>query len=95
MKDRMDILERIFSSYCVVNRYSAVNVIQSPAPFGLGSWSVFAYGLFPAHSRLSGSICGQASKLSLRPISAGPLHPLPDFHSQPIYLVVFKGSYFI
>ena len=33
------------------------------------------------------------SKLSPRPISTGPLRPLPDFHSQPIYLVVFKGSY--
>ena len=90
MKDRMDILERIFSSYCVVNRYSAVNVIQSPAPFGLGSWDVFASDLLPNRFSL-----GQVTKLSLRPISAGPLHPLPDFHSQPIYLVVFKGSYFI
>ena len=32
-------------------------------------------------------------KLSPRLISIGPLHMLPRFHSQPIYLVVFKESY--
>ena len=30
---------------------------------------------------------------SLRPISGSPLHALLHFHSCPIYLVVFKGSY--
>ena len=33
------------------------------------------------------------SKLSPRPISTGPLHALRHFHSRPIYLVVYKGSY--
>ncbi|MVP02606.1 hypothetical protein EDM21_24405 [Paenibacillus sp. N10] len=30
---------------------------------------------------------------SPRPISIGQLHTLLCFHLQPIYLVVFKGSY--
>ena len=32
---------------------------------------------------------------SLRPISDSQLHVLPHFHPCPIYLVVFKGSYWI
>ena len=32
-------------------------------------------------------------KSSLRPISIGPLHTSRYFHSRPIYLVIFKGSY--
>ena len=36
---------------------------------------------------------GQLSKLSPRLISTDPLHSLRNFHSQPIYLVVFKESY--
>ena len=32
-------------------------------------------------------------KSSPRPISIGPLHALLHFHSRPIYLVVYKGSY--
>ncbi|EEQ49073.1 hypothetical protein HMPREF0908_0610, partial [Selenomonas flueggei ATCC 43531] len=32
---------------------------------------------------------------SPRPISAGQLHTLLCFHIQPIYLVFFKGSYFL
>ena len=47
---------------------------------------------FRASLRSFGS--GSLLKLSPRPISAGPLHPLPDFHSQPIYLVFSEGSYF-
>ena len=31
--------------------------------------------------------------ISPRPISIGQLHALLHFHLQPIYLVVFKGSY--
>lgn len=31
---------------------------------------------------------------SPRPISSGQLHTLLHFHPRPIYLVVFKGSYF-
>ena len=31
---------------------------------------------------------------SPRPISSSQLHTLPHFHLCPIYLVVFKGSYF-
>ena len=34
-------------------------------------------------------------KSSPRPISAGQLHTLLCFHIQPIYLVFFKGSYFL
>ena len=34
-------------------------------------------------------------KLSPRFISIGPLHALRHFHSQPIYLVFFKESYWI
>ena len=34
------------------------------------------------------------SRLSPRPISNSQLHMLPCFHLCPIYLVVFKGSYF-
>ena len=30
-----------------------------------------------------------------RPISNGQLHVLPHFHLRPIYLVVFKGSYYL
>ena len=33
--------------------------------------------------------------LSPRPISNSQLHTLPYFHLCPIYLVVFKGSYFL
>ena len=33
--------------------------------------------------------------LSPRPISTSPLHALLHFHSWPIYLVVFKGSYYL
>ena len=40
------------------------------------------------------SISGlESCKSSPRPISAGPLHALPRFHSQPIYLVFFQGPY--
>ena len=28
-----------------------------------------------------------------RPISTGPLHTSPYFHSQPIYLIIYQGSY--
>ena len=28
-----------------------------------------------------------------RPISTGPLHASPHFHSRPIYLIIFQGSY--
>ena len=35
------------------------------------------------------------SWLSPRPISDSQLHVLPHFHLCPIYLVVFKGSYFL
>ena len=35
-----------------------------------------------------------ASWSSPRPISSSQLHTLPHFHLCPIYLVVFKGSYF-
>ena len=34
-------------------------------------------------------------KISPRFISTGPLHALRHFHSQPIYLVFFKESYWI
>ena len=34
-------------------------------------------------------------KLSLRPISTHQLRTLPYFHLKPIYLVVFKGSYWL
>ena len=37
----------------------------------------------------------QVSRSNPRPISTGQLHTLLHFHSQPIYLVVFKGSYFL
>ena len=33
--------------------------------------------------------------LSPRPISDSQLHTLPHFHLCPIYLVVFKGSYYL
>jgi hypothetical protein len=33
--------------------------------------------------------------LSPRPISIRQLHVLPRFHPEPIYLVVFKGSYIL
>ena len=59
------------------------------------SWDVFAYDLFPVQLRLSGSLLGQVSKSSPRPISAGQLHTLLCFHIQPINLVFFKGSYFL
>ena len=35
------------------------------------------------------------TRLSPRPISNSQLHMLPCFHLCPIYLVVFKGSYFL
>ena len=35
------------------------------------------------------------NRLSPRPISNSQLHMLPCFHLCPIYLVVFKGSYFL
>ena len=38
--------------------------------------------------------CDQAFWSSPRPISSSQLHTLPYFHLCPIYLVVFKGSYF-
>ena len=38
--------------------------------------------------------CDQAFWSSPRPISSSQLHTLPHFHLCPIYLVVFKGSYF-
>ena len=37
----------------------------------------------------------QVSRSNPRPISTGQLHTLLYFHTQPIYLVVFKGSYFL
>ena len=59
------------------------------------SWDVFAYDLFPAQLHPTDSLLGQVSKSSPRPISAGQLHTLLCFHTQPIYLVFFKGSYFL
>ena len=63
--------------------------------FRLCSWDVFAYDLLPVQLRLSGSLLGQVSKSSPRPISAGQLHTLLCSYTQPIYLVFFKGSYFL
>src|SRR5690242_21717434 len=34
-------------------------------------------------------------RISPRPISTGQLHALLRFHLEPIYLVVFKGSYIL
>ena len=73
----------------------AVNVIQSSTPFRLDSWDVFAYGLLPNHFSLSLEFLDRPAKLSPRFISIGPLHALRHFHSQPIYLVFFKESYWI
>ena len=46
---------------------------------------------FPIHP----SFFSAFSRLSPRPISNSQLHVLPHFHLCPIYLVVFKGVYFI
>ena len=45
---------------------------------------------FPIHP----SFFSAFSRLSPRPISNSQLHTLLHFHLCPIYLVVFKGSYF-
>src|SRR5690606_37062151 len=45
------------------------------------------------------SLCGEPQphglrpRISPRPISIRQLHALPRFHSEPIHLVTFKGSY--
>ena len=45
------------------------------------------------HRRSFHSLFYAFFKSSLRPISIGPLHTSRYFHSRPIYLVIFKGSY--
>ena len=69
----------------------AVNICQSSSPSGLDSWDVFAYDLLPNPLRF----LDRSVKLSPRFISIGPLNTLRCLHSQPIYLVFFKGSYWI
>ena len=34
-------------------------------------------------------------RLSPRAISTGQLHMSPHFHTQPIYLMVYKGTYYL
>ena len=48
-----------------------------------------------AHSINHCSIQPTTFWLSPRPISNSQLHTLPYFHLCPIYLVVFKGSYYL
>ncbi|RHM53408.1 hypothetical protein DWZ54_10680 [Mitsuokella sp. AF33-22] len=50
-----------------------VNISQSPAPCGLGSWDVFTCELLP--NRLNGSWTGQQKKL-----------PIAYVHNQSMFL---------
>ena len=64
----------------------------------------FSEGTYPQNHTLkiysSVTTCGFRRSLipywsSPRPISDSQLHVLPHFHLCPIYLVVFKGSYYL
>ena len=57
---------------------SLMKILSHPQNFTEDHSTVFFYAFF---------------KSSLRPISIGPLHTSRYFHSRPIYLVIFKGSY--
>ena len=48
----------------------------------------------PAYTPASERSCSRSTWLSPRPISTGPLHASLHFHFQPIYLIIFQGSYF-
>ena len=56
--------------------------------------SLLLFSFVPSKLHIEKTIFYQPFWLSPRPISTSPLHALLHFHSWPIYLVVFKGSYF-
>ena len=64
----------------------------TPQLSSLDSLVEFAFAPSKLHRRSFHSLL-RFFKSSLRPISIGPLHTSRYFHSRPIYLVIFKGSY--
>ena len=75
----------IHCSYCFQNRSSR---------FRFASSRCVCYANF-RHSLPACLSCFLRFWSSPRPISNSQLHVLPHFHLCPIYLVVFKGSYFL
>ena len=62
------------------------------------SYSLFLYTYAFAFSTFKTTHCvsfNSPTRSSLRPISICQLHTLLYFHLRPIYLVVFKGSYWL
>src|SRR5690606_28918548 len=59
---------------------------------GLFSWSLFAQNWIHDTGTMQGSV---HFWLSPRSISIRQLHVSPRFHLEPIYLIVFEGSYLL
>ena len=99
------------SAFCFANvRSSLCTSLREQAHSGLyiscPSRFLSCASEVPSHSvpwndqntKLSLRLCLAFAKCfwsSPRPISSSQLHTLPYFHLRPIYLVVFKGSYFL
>ena len=73
------------SSYIIRNKKTT--------PYGAASHSICISCTFKTAYKES-SFSYHLAWLCPRPISNSQLHALPHFHLCPIYLVVFKGSYF-
>ena len=84
---------------------SALEVLTSVFGMGTGGtppvWSPDYVFSFPELNTFLGALflhnCTTSAASNLRsrprPISTGPLHMSPCFHSRPIYLLIFQGSY--
>ena len=84
-------LNFLFISNCLYNWYNI-----SCGKKKTGRFSNLQKGIYPQNHILNFiRFLPKPSWLSPRPISDSQLHVLPHFHLCPIYLVVFKGSYYL
>ena len=85
-------LYRIFTkSSSTTLRFVSLDLLRKSSPEPAIIFADKSARCFSVHSIFSPLF----SKSSPRPISNSQLHVLPHFHLCPIYLVVFKGSYFL
>ena len=75
-------------------KWLVANILVNRLSSCFTMWNSLASRCFARSKRFAHSFrCGSLLKSSPRPISIGPLHAFLHFHSRPIYLVVYKGSY--
>ena len=88
--DMWDILSKLYRR----RNDLVANILVNRLSSCFTMWNSLASRCFARSKRFAHSFrCGSLLKSSPRPISIGPLHAFLHFHSRPIYLVVYKGSY--